>query len=321
MYFYQKLPIFIAISSLISILNGSKIDKTLTGLVQNDPLLIKTIQEQFLVKPTSSDKDYNFTAHRPEAVSVWAKPDKYSLNTRDGQYGQVLEIAKLFKNKKNGFFIEAGAYDGEIYSNTLKFEMDLNWTGLLVEPNPDVFEALLTKNRKSYAIKTCLSTKPEVTEVSFDMAGIIGGIINGKFKPGGPDEDDREIRRRRKSKNLRDEDLVYTDELKRYGRQTMEMQCLPLTSIIKAMGNPTIDYLSLDIEGAEFPVLQSIAFDEVDISVISIEVNHVGQIFDGRKANLDTLMRRNGYEFYKSVEIDDIWVKQGFLSSIDKEEL
>ena len=49
--------------------------------------------------------------------------------------------------------------------------MDLNWTGLLVEPNPDVFEALLTKNRKSYAIKTCLSTKPEVTEVSFDMAG------------------------------------------------------------------------------------------------------------------------------------------------------
>ena len=107
---------------------------------------------------------------RPE-VNVWAKPDKYSLNTRDGQYGQVLEIAKLFKNKKNGFFIEAGAYDGEIYSNTLKFEMDLNWTGLLVEPNPDVFEALLTKNRKSYAIKTCLSTKPEVTEVSFDMAG------------------------------------------------------------------------------------------------------------------------------------------------------
>ena len=101
----------------------------------------------------------------------------------------------------------------------------------------------------------------------------------------------------------------------------MEMQCLPLTSIIKAMGNPTIDYLSLDIEGAEFPVLQSIAFDEVDISVISIEVNHVGQIFDGRKANLDTLMRRNEYEFYKSVEIDDIWVKRGFLSSIDKEEL
>ena len=112
---------------------------------------------------------------RPQ-VNVWAKPDKYSLNTRDGQYGQVLEIAKLFKNKKNGFFIEAGAYDGEVYSNTLNFEMSLNWTGLLVEPNPDAFEELLTKNRKSYAIKTCLSTEPEVTEVSFDMAGKLNNI-------------------------------------------------------------------------------------------------------------------------------------------------
>ena len=101
----------------------------------------------------------------------------------------------------------------------------------------------------------------------------------------------------------------------------MEIQCLPLTSIIKAMGNPTIDYLSLDIEGAEFPVLQSVAFDEVDIKVISIEVNHLGQIFDGRRANLATLMKRNGYEFYKAVGIDDIWVKKGFLSSINKEEL
>ena len=70
MYFYKILHIFVAISTFIFILNGSKIDKTLTGLVQNDPLLIKTIQEQFLVKPTSSDKDYNFTAHRYMSLQI-----------------------------------------------------------------------------------------------------------------------------------------------------------------------------------------------------------------------------------------------------------
>ena len=64
MYFYKILHIVVAISTLISVLNGSKIDKTLTGLVQNDPLLIKTIQEQFLVQPTNADKNYNFTEHR-----------------------------------------------------------------------------------------------------------------------------------------------------------------------------------------------------------------------------------------------------------------
>ena len=88
-----------------------------------------------------------------------------------GQFGQPLEVAKLFKNKKNGFFIEAGAYDGEKYSNTLLFETTLNWNGILIEPNPKYFEDLLNKNRKAYAIKTCLSTKAQVTEVTFDAAG------------------------------------------------------------------------------------------------------------------------------------------------------
>ena len=87
-----------------------------------------------------------------------------------GQFGQPIEVAKLFKNKKNGFFIEAGAYDGEKFSNTLLFETTLNWTGILIEPNPKYFEDLLNKNRKAYAIKTCLSTKAQVTEVTLNCS-------------------------------------------------------------------------------------------------------------------------------------------------------
>ena len=32
------------------------------------------------------------------------------------------------------------------------------------------------------------------------------------------------------------------------------MQCFPLYSILAAIGNPVVDYLSLDIEGAELQV-------------------------------------------------------------------
>ena len=35
---------------------------------------------------------------------------------------------------------------------------------------------------------------------------------------------------------------------------SIEMQCLPLYSILQAMGNPTVNYFSLDIEGAELQV-------------------------------------------------------------------
>ena len=43
---------------------------------------------------------------------------------------------KLFGKQRGGFFIEAGADDGELLSNTLYLEFKRGWTGLLVEPNP-----------------------------------------------------------------------------------------------------------------------------------------------------------------------------------------
>ena len=65
-----------------------------------------------------------------------------------GQYGQLARVADLFKGKKGGFFIESGALNGEKLSNTLLFELELGWTGLLVEANPEAFAALRTKHRK-----------------------------------------------------------------------------------------------------------------------------------------------------------------------------
>jgi hypothetical protein len=57
---------------------------------------------------------------------------------------QVEIVSHLFKDQKEGFFIEAGAYDGEIFSNSLHFELKQGWKGLLVEPNPDALADLVT---------------------------------------------------------------------------------------------------------------------------------------------------------------------------------
>ena len=40
------------------------------------------------------------------------------------QVGQVDEVVKYFNGKKNGVFVEAGAFDGEFLSNTLLLEVD-----------------------------------------------------------------------------------------------------------------------------------------------------------------------------------------------------
>ena len=87
-----------------------------------------------MIPPPTKKIDYNFTKKDIERINI------------NGQAQQPILInEKVFKNRiKNGFFIEAGAYDGEEISNTLFFELKHGWTGLLIEPNPDAF-ALLNK--------------------------------------------------------------------------------------------------------------------------------------------------------------------------------
>ena len=78
----------------------------------------------------------------PPPAKKFAKP-KHLLNL-NGQEGQPVKINdQIFKDKiKNGFYIEAGAYDGEMWSNSLFYEVEKGWNGLLVEPHPDAFNKM-----------------------------------------------------------------------------------------------------------------------------------------------------------------------------------
>lgn len=264
----------------------------LVGLHQDDARLIKAIKNKYLNFPKQGSP-YNFTK----------TPDI------EGQWGQALAIEKLFKDKKNGFFIEAGAFDGEHFANTLLFEMKHDWTGLLVEPNPDNYEKLKTKNRRAIITETCFSTEKEVVSVEFDAAGAVGGIINGHRKPG--EENSNWVEHiKRTNKNH-----VFKHP---YDRRTLKLECLPLTSIIMALGNPTIDYLSLDIEGAEFQVLKTIDFERVDIKVISLENRMIGNIFEGSGTEIRYFLSRNGYKKVTTVGQDDIYAQTEFLRQMDE---
>ena len=46
-----------------------------------------------------------------------------------------------------------------------------------------------------------------------------------------------------------------------------KVQCFPLYSILVAVGQTTVDYFSLDVEGVELDILRTIPWDKVDIKV------------------------------------------------------
>lgn len=63
----------------------------------------------------------------------------YSLNELD------IKLLKYI-NKRNGFFIEVGANNGISQTNTLLFEKNYGWNGMLIEAIPDLSIAVLHKN-------------------------------------------------------------------------------------------------------------------------------------------------------------------------------
>lgn len=79
---------------------------------EDDPELIEFVRS-LIVRPD------------PEKKLVLKDKSKYnSSHTTSSQY-----VHETLKGKRDGFFIEAGAHEGEDISNTLFFEIERGWTG------------------------------------------------------------------------------------------------------------------------------------------------------------------------------------------------
>jgi len=231
-------------------------------LLMDEPKVIKRLSEDFLIPPMKDDRNHVYHLEEPD--------------TKDPSMGQSEKIRTILHNKRNGFFIECGALDGETRSNTLYMERYLDWTGLLIEADPLNFAQMVQKNRKSWLSPTCLSKTPHPQVVSFKQDFNVGRISEnkvGQSKAG------------------------YVD-----------VQCFPIYSYLVALNVSQVDYFSLDIEGDELDVLKTIPFDKVDIQTLSVEFAHV----DDGKDTLKEFMTSQGYNVVAEITHPN-WLANDFI--------
>jgi len=191
----------------------------------------------------------------------------------------------FFKKKKNGVFVDIGAHDGISYSNTLFFEQYLNWTGICIEPMPSVFSKLV-KNRSCICVNGCIANfngKEEFLLIS-GYSDMLSGLMS-HYHQKHIDRIDREI-------------LLYGGS-----KKLIEVDCYKLETILKKYGISKIDFLSIDTEGNEFSILQSIDFNCIDIDVITVENNY-------RDKKIRDLLEKNGYDFIRRIRCDEIYKKR-----------
>ena len=117
----------------------------------DNPKLLEYARKHFIKPPTQ--KSYNF--------SIQAMGPTYFTASKTLTWKFINNhIQKIFNKTNKGFFVEAGALDGILLSNTVWLEMYKNWTGLLIEPHPANYKLLVQKNRNVWTSNACLSTSP-----------------------------------------------------------------------------------------------------------------------------------------------------------------
>lgn len=188
------------------------------------------------------------------------------LQQSHSQILQDLFVAHALRGKAGGFFCEFGATDGLSLSNSAYLERELGWRGILAEPARGWHEAL-ARNRPLARIDTrCVWTRSgEQLEFQESTTPELSSI--GRFT-----RSDGHVR-------------------KREAGRSYVVETISLNDLLAEHGAPAdMDYLSMDTEGSELDILQSLDFDRFHPKVITVEHN-----FMPNRARIHALLAAQGY--------------------------
>lgn len=204
-----------------------------------------------------------------------------------GQLAQDVHALKLLLlgAKDKGIFVDIGAHDGIVFSNTWLFEQ-LGWDGVCIEPNPDVYNRL-KQNRNCITVNKAVSDKSgrmafrKINGYSAMLSGLIDNIQEAQEKQ-------------------------LEQELAEHGGciEEITVEVDTLENILSEYYDkiPQIDFCSIDVEGAEWNILKTIDFEKLEIKIMVVEKNYDERV-------VHDYMRSKGYYVFSTIQ-DDYFIKK-----------
>ena len=183
------------------------------------------------------------------------------------QIFQDLLVLLVTQEKRNGFFVEFGATNGVSLSNTALLEKSFGWQGILAEPARTWHKAL-AQNRACTLEPRCVWSETG-QKLRFNEA--YSSELSTLDQYTGHDN-------HAANRSL--------------GRHYF-VDTISLNDLLRHHGAPrSIDYISIDTEGSEYPILANFDFAAYDIGIMTVEHNYVSP----ERERVHDLLRDNGFE-------------------------
>lgn len=194
-------------------------------------------------------------------------------------------------------YLDIAANHARRWSTTWFFDRCLGWDGVCAEPNNIYWEELKTE-RHCKLIKSCLSDRQR--HVNFSYTEAFGGVV--------ADESSNDSSGRmgvNGSKHSKEK------KFSKHFHGIREVVCETLQhglSDLYGKGEKHFDFMTLDVEGHEFPILQGIDWKKTTIDVI---------ITENRSPLVVQFLSDKQYKHYSHVHKDDIWIRYGSNINLD----
>ena len=186
-------------------------------------------------------------------------------------------IREYFNQRKNGFFVDVGANDPTaIISQSHHLEQILNWSGVLIEPNPIFKQRCLELRDNSFTFQCACVADEHHQDISLYIPILDGHEMDTHAGIG---------------KNI--------DDFSYQHHREINVPARTLNSILEEVKANEIDLLSIDVEGAELEVLKGLDIKKYQPKLILLEDKHL-YLSKHRylKSHGYHLIKRTGWNFW-----------------------
>lgn len=205
--------------------------------------------------------------------SIYLSFYKYLYRPKKGSLSEFLD--NYSKTKASITFLQIGANDGFIYDPIQKFIKRDNWSGVMLEPQPEVFHQFLVKIHEKrpeiIPINAALSLKDGKTTlytIAFSkerwatgLSSFDKGILLEKFKNGAI------------AKKAIKEGITLPINESNWITE-VEIDSISPSTLIGLFENKKIDLLAIDTEGFDFEILKMLDLKSIEPEVIIYEEEH-----------------------------------------------